>query len=382
MSGQPGLLWHGPHPEMPTGYATQTAMLLPRFKLLGYRVAVSATAGQPNHPGFWHGIPVYPCTTYADVGEDVVGPHYKHFRADLVITFLCTWLLSYPQTWRDLRTVHLTPVDCDPMSMADYQVIADTGGTPAAISRFGEKMMRAGVEGRAALDPLYLPHGIDTKTFAPAPDRDAIRETMGFAGKFMVGLNFMNNDRQRKNIEPALRGFAEFRRDHPDAFLAVHALNALPEGFHLQRLGRHLGIWDAMSMSPQYELVTGMIKPADLAPWYQAMDVVLDIGNEGFGLTGLEAQACGTPVIRGDWSTGPELVGPGWLVTESEPYWNEKHQATWRRARVGGVRQALEDAYAGAADRREASREFAETYDIDTVVDQYWRPVLKDLAGG
>jgi glycosyltransferase involved in cell wall biosynthesis len=364
---------------MPTGYGGQTALILPRLKALGHEIAVSATAGQDNHPGWWQGIPIYPCTTYADVGEDVVRDHYAQFKADIVITLLCTWLLKYPQVWTDLRTIHMTPVDCDPMSWADAEVIQATGGTPAAISRFGERMMRAGTEGRPKFDPLYLPHGIDTKCFTPAQDRDKMRTAMGYDGKFVVGLNFMNNDRWRKNIDQALRGFAKFHGEHPDSVLAIHAISALPEGICLPRLAAHLGITSAISMSPQYEIVTGMIPPPLLADWYRPLDVLLDIGNEGFGLTGLEAQACGTPVIRGDWSTGPDLVGPGWLVT-GQGMWNEKHRATWGMAHVDSVAAQLEWAYEQAADRRADARAFAVGHDIGTVVREHWEPVLDGLG--
>jgi glycosyltransferase involved in cell wall biosynthesis len=373
------ILWHGPHPDMPTGYGGQTALLLPRLKALGHEVAVSATAGQDNHPGWWQGIPVFPSTTYADVGEDVVRDHYAQFKADIVFTLLCTWLLKYPQVWTSLRTVHITPVDCDPMSWADAEVIQATGGTPAAISRFGERMMRAGKEGRPAFDPLYLPHGIDTKCFTPAEDRDGLRTAMGYDGKFVVGMNFMNNDRWRKNIDPALRGFAKFHGEHPDSVLAIHAISALPEGICLPRILAHLGITSAVAMSPQYEMVTGMISPAMLADWYRPLDVLLDIGNEGFGLTGLEAQACGTPVIRGDWSTGPDLVGPGWLVT-GQGMWNEKHRATWGMAHVDSVAAQLEWAYEQAGGRRADARAFAVQHDIGTVVREHWEPVLDGLG--
>jgi glycosyltransferase involved in cell wall biosynthesis len=363
---------------MPTGYGGQTALLLPRFRTMGHEVAVSATAGQPNHPGWWNGIPVYPCTTYADVGEDVVAHHYAHFKADIVFTFLCTWLLQYPQAWRDLRTVHLTPVDCTPMSAADAKVIQDTGGMPAAVSRFGEAQMRAGTGGRPAFDPLYLPHGVDTSVYTPSLDRDAIRDAMGYTGKFVVGMNFMNNDRHRKNIFPALVAFAEFRETHPDAVLAVHALGALPDGYHLGRVTSHLGV--PFSPSPQYELVTGMIRPDLLADWYRPLDVLLNIGNEGFGLPAVEAQACGVPVILGDWTTGPELAGPGWLVRESERYWNEKHQAEWHVARVAAITACLEEAYEDARNRREDSRDNAVTWDINRIVRDYWEPVLGELG--
>lgn len=375
------ILWHSAHPDMRTGYGSQTALLLPRLQALGHQVAVSATAGQTLHPGFWNGIPVYPNTTYADVGEDVVANHYQQFKADLVVTFLCTWLLQYPQVWRSLRAIHLTPVDCTPMSHADNEVIVSTGGTPAAVSEFGLRMMRAGGEGRSVLEPLYLPHGVDTKCFTPAADadRDAMRRQMGYDGKFVVGMNFMNNDRHRKNIEESLRGFADFHAVHPDSVLALHSLNALPEGFHLTRLAQHLGILEAVAISPQYEMVCGMITPGMLADWYRSLDVYLGPGNEGYGLPAMEAQACGVPAILGRWSTGPDLVGPGWLV-DGQGRWNEKHRADWGLAHVDSIAAALEAAYADAARRRDDARSFALQHDIGRMVRDHWEPVLGELG--
>jgi glycosyltransferase involved in cell wall biosynthesis len=373
------ILWHGPHPDMPTGYGTQTALLLPRFQALGHDVAVSVTAGQDSHPGFWHGIPVFPKTPYADTGEDVVRNHYDQFGADVVFTFLCTWIIRYPQVWRDMRTIHLTPVDCDPMSIRDYGVIADTGGMPAAISPFGERVMRAGGPGRQPLDPLFLPHGVDTKTFSPRKDRDAMRAEMGYDGKFVVGMNFMNNDKFRKNIDECFQAFAVFHGKHPDAILAVHAIQALPEGWNLPAMCQALGITQAVRFSPQYPLVAGLISPAMVADWYAACDVLLSPGNEGFGLCAVESQACGTPVILGDWSTGPDLVGKGWLVQGGRRY-NDVHQAFWGVPYVDSVVSALEEAYEDARNRREDARDFAAGHDIGRVVREHWEPVLGELG--
>lgn len=373
------ILFHAPHPDMPTGYASQTALLLPRLQTYGHDVAVSVTAGQESRPGWWKGIPLMPNTPYADVGEDTVGGHYKAWKADIVFTFLDTWLLQYPMVWREMRTVHMTPVDCTPMGRGDFDVITATHGTPAAISRFGLEMLRAGRDGQG-LDPvLYLPHGIDTKAYKPAADRDALRADLRWDGKFVVGVNFMNNDRARKNIDPLFRAFALFHGEHPDTLLAVHAIQAMKEGLHLPKLAAHLGIMEAITLSPQYELVCGMIPPAALADWYGCLDVCADIGNEGFGLTGVEAQACGTPVIRGDWSTGPELVGPGWLVS-GQGYWNNKHEADWQTANVASVHDALREAYDLAAGRREAARSFAEGFEIGRQVRDHWEPVLAELG--
>jgi glycosyltransferase involved in cell wall biosynthesis len=208
---------------------------------------------------------------------------------------------------------------------------------------------------------------------------------MNCDGKFVVGMNFMNNDRWRKNIVPAMRGFAMFHAKHPDSVLAIHAIEALKDGHVIPRVAAHLGILDAIAMSPQYELVCGMITPRMLADWYGALDVLVNIGNEGFGLPAVEAQACGVPVILGDWTTGPDLVGDGWLVS-GEPVWNEKHRADWYLAHASSVADALEEAYDQAQDEtaagigRSNARDNALSHEIGRVVREYWEPVLGDLG--
>lgn len=373
------ILWKSAHPDMATGYGTQSALILPRLKALGHEVAVSVTAGQDGHFSFWQGIPVFGRSSYTDLGEDTVREDASAFKADLVITFFCTWVSKYPHVWRDLRTVHMTPVDCDPMSIRDYRVICDTGGTPAAVSRTGLDIMRKGGLDREALDPLFLPHGVDTAAFAPPADRDALRREMGVDGKFTVGMNFNNNDKFRKNIQESIRGFALFHAKHPDSVLCLHAMQAQPEGYNLLALTRHLGIRDAVKWTPQYELITGMIPAKVLADWYGALDVYLGPGNEGFGLPAIEAQACGTPVILGDWSTGPELHGDGWLA-EGQRWWNDVHQADWHMASPQSIAECLEEAYEDAGNRRDAARDNALRWDINKMVREHWEPVLGDLG--
>jgi len=359
---------------MPTGYGQQTALILPRLRNMGHELAVTCTAGVDSHPTVWRDIPVFPKTPYCELGEDMVGPNAARWGADLVVTFYCLWTLRFPEVYRDLRTIHLLPVDTTPMSSADYAVLEHTGGLPAAISRHGETQMRA-----RGLDPLYLPHGVDLSVFRPPADRDTLRKSYGFDGKFVVGMNFMNNDKFRKNLDASIRGFAEFHREHPDSLLAMHAIQALPEGLNLPALCQHLGISKAVRWSVQEDLLSGFIGPEVLADWYGACDVVVNIGNEGFGLPAVEAQGCGTPVILGDWSTGPELVGPGWLVS-GQPWWNDKHRADWGWAHLPSVTDALEQAYEGAAKRRGDSRYHALGWDINRVVRDHWGKILEDLS--
>lgn len=387
------ILWKSAYPGMPTGYGQQSALILPRLKALGHELAVSVTFGQEGHGSFWNGIPVFGASGYTSIGEDTVGGDYERFGADLVITFLCTWQAQHPKLWRNLRTLHLMNVDCAPMSWGDYVVIADTGGMPAATSRRGWEIMRAGGKTgtrpddvREPLDPLYLPHGIDLQCYTPASSkhRTQLRDDMNLTGKFVVGMNFHNSDRlpDRKNIARQLRGYAMFHEKHPESRLLLQAIERLPDGWNLPRMLAYFGLRPGTDyeFTPGYDLVTGQIPPSLLADWYRVQDVYLGAGNEGFGLPGLEAQACGTPAILLDAGSGPELAGEhNWLVTGELEY-NEVHDADWLRADTADVVRCLEEAHEQAGSRREAVREHAAGWDINRIVREYWEPALAELA--
>lgn len=369
------ILWHSAYPDTPTGYASQTALILPRLRDLGHEVALSCSYGVESYSTTWQGFKVYGKTPYADVGEDVVYGHYQDWKADLVVTFLCTWTLN-PMAWRDMRVLHLCPVDAEGMSARDYGVVAATGGLPAAVSQWGVKQMR-----KRGLQPVYLPHGVDTAVMKPPDDRAALRKATGMDGKFVVGINFMNNDKFRKFIPEQVRAFAGFHGKHPDSLLALHAIARLPEGYNLPVMVKHFGIEKAVLFSDQYQLVTGGVTPEALAAWYGTCDVTMHCGNEGFGLTRVESQACGTPVITASWGTGPELLGAGWKV-QGQLYYNDIHQTDWHQPFISSIRRGLESAYKYARQpgMRAKAREFALGWDIDTIVANHWKPVLDDLG--
>ena len=116
-----------------------------------------------------------------------------------------------------------------------------------------------------------------------------------------------------------------------------------------------------------------------MAQWYGVLDVLSNASyGEGFGLPIVEAQACGTPVVVADNSTGPELCGAGWAV-ETSLYWNRGHSSWWGRPDIAAIADAYESALGKAAGLREQAREFALAYDADVVAETYWKPALKAL---
>ena len=360
-------------PFVPSGYGQQVAQLAPRLASLGHNVAIAAFCGLSGTRIEWNGIRVYPGGMNT-CGNDVLAGHAKDWKADLVLTLMDAWGLQ-PEVIRTLPVAHWMPVDCTRLSVRDAHILREGRGTPVAMSQFGRQEL-----GRAGFTPLYVPHGIDTKVFAPA-DKGAARDRLGIPRDvFVAGINASNADRDRKAWPEQLAAFAVFHASHPDSLLLAHTSPAGP-GLDLTALVQVLGIQDAVRWSDSHKYATGAYTPADMALWCNACDAGLQATRaEGFGLPLIEFQACGVPVITTDASAMTELCGAGWLV-DGEPYWNDGHLAWWCTPHVGGITAALEQAYAGGAALAGKARAFALAYDADALLPQ-WETVLGEIMAG
>jgi len=257
---------------------------------------------------------------------------------------------------------------------------------PIAMSRFGERMMR-----NAGLEPLYIPHGIDTCLFRPQPGlRARARAELGvpedafLAG--MVAANVGNPMVPRKAFPQAFAAFAAFAEDHPDAWLYCHSEGnprAGSGGINLYRLAGETGLPEDRIRVPTDRSWHLGIPAQFLADTvYQALDVLLMPSmGEGFGIPLIEAQACGVPVIASDHSAMTELTQAGWLV-QGDPWKDDTQESFFTIPQVAGITAALEAAYQARHNQvlRAAAVEFAERYDADLVTERFWAPALEALT--
>ena len=109
----------------------------------------------------------------------------------------------------------------------------------------------------------------------------------------------------RKNLEGAIRAYAELPRPMRDAHQLVIACNlARHLRFSLRIFAQGLGI-ETRNM-----VLTGFVPDGDLAALYRACELfVFPSLYEGAGLPILEAVTCGAPVAASGTSAMPELLG-------------------------------------------------------------------------
>lgn len=150
------------------------------------------------------------------------------------------------------------------------------------------------------------------------PERDdaliaRLRDRFGLDGKRVI-FNVAGLD-VRKNVGTLLRAFARVHAERGDDVRLViggsaHGNAALyPDPVPL---ARELGVADSV-------LFPGAVTAEEKVALYHMADCyVAPSIYEGFGLTPLEAMACGTPVIAADASCTPEVVGDAALLIASE----------------------------------------------------------------
>lgn len=379
------ILWASNHPLTPSGYGSQTAQVVSRLHRDGHRVAVANNCGTEGFISTWNGVRVYP-KGYATHSQDVLVAHahaWGHENSDeaLVVTLYDVWI--YEDRLDPLsRVASWVPIDHLPAPEVVLRFLRKPNVTPIAMSRFGADMI-----GNAGIEALYVPHGLEpvwrpTSTYRGTSGRDLMRVPEDAFCISIIQANKADGSIHRKAWPENLAAAVDVMQRHPDVWLYLHtemspAMGGLDIGGYLAALGAPM---ERVAVQDAYAYRMGIPQDA-VAAIYTASDVLLACSmGEGFGLTPLEAQACGTPVVMSDWTAQTELLGDGWLV-RGQPFWHGGAQnAWWLTPSVPDIIAALEAAVERGRERSTKAVEFARQYDADAVFDAYWRPALKVLS--
>ncbi len=373
------LLWLSNSPLVQSGYGEQTALFTPRIRDMGHEVAIAANFGLQGAVTMWNDIPVFPAHNH----NSTVSTFARHWNADWVITLYDSWVIE-PDKWDD-DLEHMAiwaPVDEWPPPVKVIETLKNPKVRPIAMSRFGEHWLK-----KAGLDPLYVPHGVDTKVFRPMDPAEG-REFLEMPeDAFVVGMVAANRGWSlhacRKAFPQAFDAFARFAERHDDAYMYCHTqAQPNPPGMDLIICARAMGIpEDRIAFPPDVAWHLHVMDRHFLAGMMNAFDVLLNPSmSEGFGIPIIEAQACGVPVITSDHSSMPELTRSEWLVT-GDRWWDASQLGFGIMPSVDSILERLEEAYENRGNKKmkDEAREFAQTYDADRVTKKYWRPALEAL---
>jgi glycosyltransferase involved in cell wall biosynthesis len=379
---KPKLLIHSNAPWAPTGYGQQVALFAPLLNQ-HYDVAISAFYGLEGAPIVWDGIPVF-AGLGGEWGNDTLVQHAGRFfdgdaKGGLVLTLCDVWPLD-PAIGEQVNLACWVPVDHQPAPPKVLEFLTRSGAVPIAMTRFGQRQLML-------LDPLYTPHGVDTRIYHPAPQRPARRGLLP-DDAFLVSIIGANKGHpSRKALPQALEGFARLARRHDNAYLYLHTVlsPAHGRGEDLAALITALGIPERrIRKADQYALMHAPYSPKQMASLYAATDVLLNPSmGEGFGVPILEAAACGVPSIVTDWTAMPEVQGgAGWQVRH-HPYWSALN--AWEATPdIDAIDEALEACHqltvAGRAELATRGRRHAEGYDARRVLSEDFLPALRTAA--
>lgn len=365
-------LWWG------SGYGVQSALFLPRMKQDGHEVALIAYAGLSGNTIIYNGIPIFP-GGYHPYGQDIWIEHTRRFGTNLVFSYTDSWVIEPNTIPKGFRWIPWFPVDHKPMP----PLVRDR--LNAAYKRIAISQYGVAETHEQGMDCYYVPNAVDTALYSPV-DKKTAREALQLPmDKYIIGTVAMNKGAfpSRKSFVEMISAFTLFKQSHKDVMylLHTHPGENMQGMVDLKALCRDNGLEagkDVVFTDPYFSQVGAPVE--FMKNLYSSMDVFLLASmGEGFGIPIVEAQACGTPVIVGDWTSMSELCFSGQLIDKKDtfPFYTSQNAYQFM-PKVEAIERKLHLEYLHPSSREKA-RKGALDYDVNLVYQRDWKPALADI---
>jgi glycosyltransferase involved in cell wall biosynthesis len=186
--------------------------------------------------------------------------------------------------------------------LGDADVIIAISDWTADLCRAVLETLGLPADGRVRRVPL----GTDPKHFRPGVDPRAVRQRFGLSdGPWLLTVARLE---WHKGIDTVIKALPAVRAAHPGTRYVVAGVGDRRP--HFERLVAELGLGDAVRF-------LGSVSDDDLPALYNAADLYVgasrlhDLMAEGFGISLVEASACGLAVVGGRSGGVPDAVRDG-----------------------------------------------------------------------
>lgn len=391
------LLWITDDPWQKTGYGMVSRNVLGRLKD-EFNVIAFGTQFRGSEINY-EGYKVVPNGNKSGDGFDMVEFYIKKYNPDVVVTLKDVGLqLGYiaginnarQSGWKG-KWYGYCPIDTNHIVPEWIGIWQQMDGV-IAMAEWGRIMIKQGTRDR--IDPICIPHGVDTKVFHPKREEQKKKledDGAPFAGMFVVGA--VGRNQYRKMWDKLFKGFAEFSKDKNDVVLLIHSDEKpviVSDGWDFGYISRKYNMHTRWMLThANMDVQTRFwIDDNQMNDIYNSFDVFcFPTGGEGFGIPLLEAQAAGVPVITTEFTTGLELVkGHGWLVEvlkdkhQRPVYWTGQNGVDFAIPDDVDVAKKLQEAYDNKKlleEYRKKAREHSMKYDWDVIVPM-WADLIRN----
>lgn len=354
----------------PTGFARVTQALLPEFASQGYEIDIVGV----NYHGQPHNYPyrIWPANV---LGQSPYGELRAHqllasgVKYDVIVWLGDPWnvhrlldeILPLETEDRKLPPI-VTYLTVDSMN---HNLGAFESGHIAHVitcTEYGREQLR-GQESENQYPLSVVPFGVSHNVYYPRPKSESRQTVSGgvLSGEAFV-IGFVGKNQPRKRLDLALEIFADLVYTYglSDVYLYFACGPEIASSIDVGSLVRFYGLQGKVLYNNQ------VLSEDLLAQVYSACDVLLSTSQgEGFGLTTLEAMACGVPCVLPDNSAyGPQ----GWIDNEAI-----KVECTSKSIMYGPNQAQMLGALGEVIDIRQAVQVLYDLYGSPKMRDDYSR---------
>jgi glycosyltransferase involved in cell wall biosynthesis len=220
---------------------------------------------------------------------------------------------------KPFKTIYYYPLDGTPMK--EWFKDFDFFDQPVAYTEYAKKETVKIVPSLEEKLKVIL-HGVDTEVFTIIEADQAWEFRKAYFGEenaYKTIWGNVNRNQPRKNFPLTISAFVKYREKYdPNSFLYLHCDPHDPMGWKLPQICDQFGlVYGKDYKFPNREEMEAAQDAGLLNVIYNSLDYFLNTtSGEGFGLTIVEAMACGVPVISLDHTSISEIGGSdrAWLI--------------------------------------------------------------------